>query len=146
MMIGQGMVGLCAGTHAADDDLALTEELFGAAAKTLRITEDRMDALTAVSGSGPAYFFRFCETMVASAEELGFTADEARLLVSQTASGAINYLCAQDGFPAGLLRQQVTSPGGTTQAALETMDAHDLAGIMSKALQAAEQRGKELAS
>jgi pyrroline-5-carboxylate reductase len=144
MMVGQGMVGISAGSTAGDSDCRQVELMFGSAAATMRIPEERMDALTAVSGSGPAYFFRFCEVLVEAAEELGFSRAEANLLVGQTASGAIAYLCDQGDFPAGRLRQQVTSPGGTTEAALRVMDDHDLAGMMRSALEAAYRRGQEL--
>lgn len=104
-----------------------------------------MDAVTAVSGSGPAYFFRFAEALVDAAMTLGFTRDEAVLLVGQTGAGSWDYLM-QSGFEAKRLREQVTSPGGTTAAALKTLDDAGFGELMTRALQAAEQRGKELAT
>jgi pyrroline-5-carboxylate reductase len=102
-----------------------------------------MDAITAVSGSGPAYVFRFAEALFAAAENLGFTPDEARLLVDRTVSGSWEYL-RQSRFEAERLRIQVTSPGGTTAAALKTLDDGDFMGLWTRALAAAEARGKEL--
>jgi pyrroline-5-carboxylate reductase len=146
LAIGQGMVGLCAGRAATAADLALTELLFAPCGKVLRVSdESRMDAITAVSGSGPAYFFRFAEALVAGAMTLGFTRDEAVLLVGQTGAGSWEYLL-RCGFEATKLREQVTSPGGTTAAALNTLDAADFVGLVTRALQAAETRGKELAA
>ena len=104
-----------------------------------------MDAITAVSGSGPAYFFRFAEALVEGAMAIGFTRDEAILLVGQTGAGSWDYL-QRSGFEAKRLREQVTSPGGTTAAALKVLDDADFTGLVSRALVAAEQRGKELAA
>ena len=144
LAIGQGMVGLCRGAHASEADLAAAEALFTPCGAVLRLAdESRMDALTAVSGSGPAYVFRFAEAMFAAAESLGFTPDEARLLVDRTVSGSWEYL-RQSGFEAERLRVQVTSPGGTTAAALKTLDEGDFVGLWQRALKAAEARGQEL--
>ena len=104
-----------------------------------------MDAITAVSGSGPAYFFRFAEALVAAAEQLGFTREEAVLLVGETGAGSWDYLL-RSGFEAKKLREQVTSPGGTTAAALQVLDDGDVGGLITRALVAAERRGKELAA
>ncbi len=145
LAIGQGMVGLCRGAHADERDLAAAEALFAPCGKVLRLAdESRMDAITAVSGSGPAYVFRFAEALLMAAEKLGFTAEESALLVGQTLSGSTAYLLSQGVSQAGRLREQVTSPGGTTAAALRVVDAADLTGIWITALAAAEARGREL--
>lgn len=145
LAIGQGMVGLCAGAHAGDADLALAEALFAPCGRVLRVRDEaRMDAVTAVSGSGPAYFFRFAEALVAGAERLGFTRDEAILLVGQTGAGSWDYLRGS-GFEAARLREQVTSPGGTTAAALKVLDDGGFVALIADALAAAERRGRELA-
>lgn len=145
LAIGQGMVGLCAGANASDADLALAEALFAPCGKVLRLAdESRMDAITAVSGSGPAYVFKFAEALMAGAQALGFTSDEAALLVGQTLAGSTAYLLAQGVPQAAALRQQVTSPGGTTAAALSVLDAADYVGVVTRALAAAESRGREL--
>ncbi len=145
LAIGKGMVGLFGGPHVTDSDLNLAESLFSGCGKVLRVSdESRIDAVTAVSGSGPAYFFRFAEAMVAGAMELGFSREEAVLLVGQTGAGAWDYLLSS-GFEATKLREQVTSPKGTTAAALQVIDDADFMGLMSRAMAAAEQRAKELA-
>jgi pyrroline-5-carboxylate reductase len=144
LAIGQGMVGLCRGRDATDDDLALAQALFAPCAQVLRVSDEaRMDAVTAVSGSGPAYFFRFAEALVDAAISLGFTRDEAVLLVGQTGAGSWRYLM-DSGFDAKRLREQVTSPGGTTAAALQVLEQAGFGGLIARALAAAEQRGREL--
>ena len=145
LAIGRGMVGLCRGTHATMEDLAVAEALFSPCGKVLRLgDESRMDAVTAISGSGPAYFFKFAEAMLAAAEALGFTRDEAVLLIAQTGAGSWDYLL-RSGFEARRLREQVTSPGGTTAAALKVLDDAGFSDSIKQALLAAERRGKELA-
>ncbi len=146
LAIGRGMVGLCGGAHATSRDLDVAEAIFAPCGRILRVSdENRMDAITAVSGSGPAYFFRFAEALVEGAMALGFTRDEAVLLVGQTGAGSWDYL-QRSGFEAKRLREQVTSPGGTTAAALAKLDEADFTGLMTRALQAADRRGKELAA
>lgn len=145
LAIGQGMVGLCRGAHASADDLALAEALFAPCGKVLRLAdESRMDAITAVSGSGPAYLFRTAEALVAAAQSLGFTPAEAELLVGQTLSGSLAYLMQQGVGSAATLRQQVTSPGGTTAAALAVLEQGAFGELWTRALAAAESRGREL--
>ncbi len=145
LAIGQGMVGLCRGSHASDADLALAESLFAPSGKVLRLAdESRMDAITAVSGSGPAYLFRTAEALVTAAEGLGFTRPEAELLVGQTLAGSIAYLIQQGVGQAAALRQAVTSPGGTTAAALAVVDQGDLTALWVRAVAAAQARGQEL--
>jgi pyrroline-5-carboxylate reductase len=144
MAIGLGMVGICPGAHAGDADLAMATALFAPSAKILRVSEDKMDAITAVSGSGPAYFFRFAEALHAGAMKLGFTSEEAALLVGTTGTGSWQYLL-QSGFEAAKLREQVTSPGGTTAAALSVINAAHFDELWAQALKAAQVRGQELA-
>jgi pyrroline-5-carboxylate reductase len=145
MAAGLGMVGIAPGPGADADTMDLAETVFAPSAKVLRCTEDRIDALTAVSGSGPAYCFLFAEAMMAGAQALGFSADEAQLLVGQTLRGSIAYLDGQEGYPAAQLRSQVTSPGGTTAAALSVFADADFTGLVERALVAARNRGQELA-
>jgi len=146
LAIGRGMVGICRGRHASPADLTLAAALFLPCAKVLALADEaRMDAITAVSGSGPAYVFAFAEALLAAAGGLGFSAEEALLLVGQTGAGSWDYLLTS-GLAPGRLREQVTSPGGTTAAALAVFAQEDLTGMVARALQAAERRGKELAA
>jgi len=107
--------------------------------------EGQMDAITALSGSGPAYFFLFMEAIEAAGKELGLPDDAARLLTLQTAFGAAKMALESSNDPA-LLRQHVTSPGGTTEQALQVMEQAGLREIVNKALQAAANRAAELGS
>jgi pyrroline-5-carboxylate reductase len=144
LAIGQGMVGLCPGAAATAADLDAAEALFTPCGKVLRLADEaRMDAITAVSGSGPAYFFRVAEALVAAAMRLGFSREEAVLLVGQTGAGSWQYLL-QSGFEAERLRIAVTSPGGTTAAALKALDDGGFMELWATALAAAEARGREL--
>ena len=145
MSVGRGMAGVAPGARARAADVDLAEALCAPSAEVLRVDEAKLDAVTAVSGSGPAYFFRFCEVLMEAAQaQCGFSEDEARLLVSQTAQGSMAYLAAQDGFPAARLRAEVTSPGGTTAAALAVFDGGGLASLTRAALAAAMARAAEL--
>ena len=143
MLVGCGMAGICAGSCAAPDDLATAERLLGAAAEVIRITEDLMDAVTAVSGSGPAYFFYLVELLADAAVEVGLSEDDARRLARVTFEGAANLL-AESGQEAADLRRKVTSPGGTTEAAIRTFDALGLRTTVLEAVKAARDRGREL--
>lgn len=147
MAVGEGMCAVAAGARADEADVELTAALCRPSAEVLVVPESRMDAITAVSGSGPAYFFRFCEVLMnAARDELDFSEAEARLLVCQTAKGASEYLAATEGFPAGKLRRQVTSKGGTTAAALSVFDEGGLEQMARDALNAAVNRASELAA
>ena len=143
MLVGRGMAGICAGSHATPDDLATAERLLGAAAEVIRVTEDLMDAVTAVSGSGPAYFFYLVELLSAAAVEMGLSEDDARRLARVTFEGAAKLL-ASSGEDAADLRRKVTSPGGTTEAAIRTFDGLGLKQTVLQAVKAARDRGREL--
>lgn len=149
MAINQGMVALSADGPSAAADLQLAQALFAPAAAVLCIPESRMDALTAISGSGPAYVFAFAEHFYNAARAQGFSDGEAQLLVSTTIQGASAYMASkmapETPFPAAELRQQVTSPGGTTAAALAAFEAGGLGPLISQAVAAAAQRSRELA-
>lgn len=143
LMVGYGMAGIATGPDAqpGDDDLAL--RLFSAgASKAIRVDEPLIDAITAVSGSGPAYAFYLAEAMEAAADQLGL-GDHARTLVVQTLLGAA-WLLDESGEPAADLRRKVTSPGGTTEAACNHLDQTGVMQHITQALHAAEQRSKEL--
>ncbi len=142
LMANAGMAGVALGEQATkgDDDLAV--RLFSAAGKAVRVTEDEIDAIKAVSGSGPAYVFYLAEAMERAAEELGL-GKHAHTLVTQTILGAAKLLDQSQDTPAEL-RKKVTSPGGTTQAAVEYLEGHEAAQILVDAVKAAEARSREL--
>lgn len=146
MAVGEGMAAVAAGSRATKRDVQIAADICTPSARVLVVPEKKMDAITAVSGSGPAYFFRFCEVLMQAAEEeLDFSEAEARLLVCQTAKGAAEYLAATEGFPAGRLRKEVTSKGGTTAAALRVFDEGGIDELARDALNAAVDRAGELA-
>ena len=143
MLVGRGMAAIARGAAATEADLATAERLLGAAAEVLRVPEDLMDAVTAVSGSGPAYFFRLTELLAEAGVAVGLADDDARRLARVTFEGAAR-LMAETGQTPAALREKVTSPGGTTEAALATLEAMDLKRTVAEAVRAARDRGREL--
>ncbi len=143
MLVGEGMAALAPGAHATAQDLAQAKQLFEAAAKVIEVTEDKLDAVTAVSGSGPAYFCFLVEQMIHAGVELGLTPQQAHTLAVRTALGTARMLTTSDDAPAEL-RRKVTSPGGTTHAAITFMESHDWPKITIDALKAAARRSEEL--
>ena len=144
LSVGQGMTAICPGSRASDDDLTLVEKMFKVCGQTIVVDEKQMHAVTAVSGSGPAYFFYFVEAMIKTAKEVGLSDEQAKLLAKQTCLGAAKTMLARPEEPAQL-RREVTSKGGTTQAALEVMEQAKLGEIISQAILAAAKRSAELA-
>lgn len=143
MLVGEGMVALSRGQHATLDDARRARALFEAAADVIEVPEDQLDAVTAVSGSGPAYFFYLVEQMIRAAVEMGISPEHARQLSVKTALGAAKMLCSSQDSPQEL-RRRVTSPGGTTQAALTHLENNHAAAMIIDAIKAAQRRGKEL--
>ena len=145
-LIGQGITGLFATAEAAPAIRQEAELLLQGAGPCVWVEDEGlMDAVTALSGSGPAYVFRFAEGLMAGGEALGLRAEAAQALTIQTLLGAAAML-QQAGEPAGVLRQRVTSPGGTTAAALAVLDEGDLVGLIGRALAAARDRGQSLSA
>jgi pyrroline-5-carboxylate reductase len=145
MLIGAGMVAVARGSHATPADAERATELFATAAKVIQVTEDKLDAVTAVSGSGPAYFFLLVEQMIRAGEALGLTPAEARTLSVQTAVGAAKML-AESADSAQELRRKVTSPNGTTHAAITLLQERGADKALADAVQAAGRRSRELGS
>ncbi len=143
-LVGAGVSALCAGSRAGEADLARAERILRAVGSTVRVPESLMDAVTAVSGSGPAYVFRLMEAMEAAARRQGLAPDVARALVGGTVLGA-GRLAVESGRAPDELRAQVTSKGGTTEAAFRVLEDRDLAGAMDAAMDAAARRARELA-
>ena len=143
MLIGEGMAALCKGRHASDQDLETAAEVFGSAGRTVRVDEAMMDAVTALSGSGPAYFFYFVEAMIEAGVAEGLGPDVAALLARQAALGAGRLLMVSDDSPEEL-RRKVTSPGGTTEAAVKQMTADGVRDEIVRAVRAAAARSRAL--
>ena len=143
-LVGVGMSGMSRGAGVSDSQAAFVSAFLGATGKVVEVTEDLQDAITATSGSGPAYFFAFAEHMIQGAMALGLSKDVATTLTAQTMLGAATLL-DQSGKSATTLRENVTSPNGTTAAALASLNESDFVGIVAKAMKAARDRSQELA-
>jgi len=144
-LVGAGVTGLYAPAHVGTAERAAAERVMQAVGEVVWVpTEEAIDVVTALSGSGPAYFFLLAELMAQAAADLGLETAAARRLAIATLHGAGLLANSSDG-DLEKLRAEVTSKGGTTEAALRTMDAADLRGIISRALAAATRRSRELA-
>lgn len=144
-VIGRGVTGLSEGSRVSSQQLSLVTQLFEAVGEVVVVPQDRIDALSAVSGSGPAYVFFFVERMIDAARAVGLSEEEASALVRGTFSGAAELL-VRSGEDAQELRRRVTSPKGTTEQAIAVMaDAH-LETLFEEALRAAMRRSAELAA
>ena len=144
MLVGAGMSAMAAGPRATAEDMAFVQRLFGVCGRVTQVEESQIDAVTAVSGSGPAYFFYMTEAMIEAGIAEGLDSDTARLLAIETCLGAGKML-SECGEDPSVLRARVTSPNGTTQRAIETMDAAKVKQSMVTAIRAAAQRSRELA-
>jgi len=143
-VIQKGVTGISKGSRVTDDQLAVATSLFEAVGKTLVIPEEQIDALSTISGSGPAYVFYFIEEFINTALSHGFSQEDAYLMVSQTFLGASELLVQTQGDPAEL-RRQVTSPNGTTMKAIAILQEGNLHDLFLKATSAALARAKEIA-
>jgi pyrroline-5-carboxylate reductase len=142
--VHEGMAGICAGAHAGDEQLALAEELLSHLGRVVRVPERSMDAVTAVSGSGPAYFALLAEAMIEAGILLGLSREISTTLVVQTMFGTAKQLRDQKMHPVEL-RESVTSPGGTTIAAIRELEQAGVRAAFLNAIQAAMDRARELA-
>ena len=143
-MVGAGMAAASMGTGVTEAQKIFVLGFLAATGKVIEVAEDLQDAVTATSGSGPAYFFAFVEAMVAGARDLGLSEEEATILTIQTIVGAAKLL-DESGKSATTLRENVTSPNGTTAAALASFGSSDLNSMVAKAMKAASDRSQELA-
>jgi pyrroline-5-carboxylate reductase len=144
-LIGRGVTGLSAGSRAGRAELALASELFRTVGTVIELPEQQIDALSTVSGSGPAYVYFLIEQLTRAAEELGFDDDVARLMVHETFLGA-SLLLESTGADPEQLRRRVTSPKGTTERAIAVLEEAALDELFLRATEAALARAKELAA
>jgi pyrroline-5-carboxylate reductase len=142
--VHEGMAGICAGAYTGDEQLALAEELLSHLGRVVRVPERSMDAITAVSGSGPAYFALLAEAMIEAGILLGLSREISTTLVVQTMFGTAKQLRDQKMHPVEL-RESVTSPGGTTIAAIRELEQAGVRAAFLNAIQAAMDRARELA-
>ena len=143
--VGRGVTGLAAGAHASADDLALVRTLFETVGAVVEVDgDDGIDAVSTISGSGPAYVFLLIEKLVEAAKHRGFDDETALAIAAGTFTGATALLEAED-LPPAELRRRVTSPKGTTERAVEVFQAAGLDELFRRATDAAYARAKELA-
>jgi pyrroline-5-carboxylate reductase len=145
VLVDEGMSVISGGSHATAEHLARTDEIFGGVGKTLRVPESQQDAATALSGSGPAYFYYLVEAMTDAGILLGLPRAQAHDLIVQAAIGAAVMLRDSGEHPVKL-REAVTSPAGTTINAIRELENHGVRAALIAALEAARDRSRELAS
>ena len=143
-LIGQGIAGLFSRAAVSAADRALVEAVLAPTGQLLWLEhEAQLDAVTALSGSGPAYVFYFLEAMIEAGQQLGLSAEQSRTLAQQTFAGAAALaMCSDEAVP--VLRERVTSKGGTTHAAITVLEAHHVKASFVRAMQAAHARAREL--
>jgi pyrroline-5-carboxylate reductase len=141
--VGYGVTGISGGSRADADAVALASSVFSVSGQVIEVPEPKLDALSAVSGSGPAYVFLLVEEWQRAAESLGFTAEQAATMVQGTFRGAVELLETSDSAPSEL-RRAVTSPKGTTERAVAVLQDADLEGTFRRASDAAIARAEEL--
>lgn len=142
-LIGRGASGIAMGQTATEDDMNTAEKIMQSVGVSVRLEEEQLHAVTALSGSGPAYIFYLMEAMISEAVDLGLDEDTARLLCIETVGGAADLLAFSKDEPADL-RQRVTSKGGTTAAAIQSFDDDIFKSIVARAMARAFERSKEL--
>lgn len=143
-LVDEGMAAISPGSHCDESHLTEAESLMASTGKVLRIPEKQMDAVTAISGSGPAYIFFVVESMIEAGVHLGLPRATATDLVVQTLVGSAAMLRETGSHPV-VLREQVTSPGGTTASALRELEVHRVRAAFLAAMEAARNRSRELA-
>jgi pyrroline-5-carboxylate reductase len=142
--IGKGISAIAAGSRTTQEDIELVTKLFLTTGEVVRVEEQLLDAVTALSGSGPAYFFKFVESMIKAGVELGLSNEIATKLTLETISGSAAML-KESGLDAKTLRNNVTSPKGTTAAALQVLSENNFDSLILQAMTAAKKRAQELA-
>ncbi len=143
-LVGEGMAAVSAGSNASEADVEHAMELMTALGKAITVPETYQDAVTAISGSGPAYLFFVVEAMIDAGVLLGLPRDISSTLVQQTVFGSAKLLVESGQHPT-VLREQVTSPGGTTAAALRQLEDHKVKAAFLTAMEAARDRSRALA-
>lgn len=141
--VGEGMTALCKGKMALDEDILLASDLFSSIGRVAILDEIQMDAATALSGSGPAYMFHILDALAEGGVQCGLSRDEALLLGAQTMIGAAKMVLSGQKSPEQL-KQEVTTPGGTTEAGLKVMDEMNIKSILVATVAAAAARSREL--
>ncbi|MEY2694243.1 MAG: hypothetical protein RL142_591 [Actinomycetota bacterium] len=144
-IVGRAVTGISTGSRVSNDQLETALELFETVGRVVVLPEDQIDALSTISGSGPAYVYFLIEQLTVAAQNMGFGEDIAAMLVEETFAGATELLSVAEQSPEAL-RKQVTSPNGTTMQAVAVLEKANLDGIFTEALKAALARAKEIAA
>ena len=141
--LGRGVVSVSPGTHCTPEQLQNVKDILQGAGTVVEVPEEQVDALSAISGSGPAYAFYLAEAMAAAGEELGLDAGLSLILARETVAGA-GYMLAEPGADPAALRKAVTSPNGTTERAIATFDERGMPAIIAAGARAAAERAAEI--
>jgi pyrroline-5-carboxylate reductase len=141
--LGRGVVSVSPGTNCTPEQLQRVKDILQGAGTVVEVPEDQVDALSAISGSGPAYAFYLAEAMAAAGQELGLDAELSLLLARETVAGA-GFMLAEPGADPGALRRAVTSPNGTTERAIATFDERGIPSIIAAGARAAAERAAEI--
>ncbi len=144
-LIGMGATGIAPGKYATSEHMDLAAEIFGAFGKVVKVTEDKLDAVTGLSGSGPAYVYTFIEALADGGVAMGLPKATALILAAQTVAGAAQMVLETGDHPAQL-RDRVMTPGGTTIAGMSVLEQHAFRSALMEAVAAATARSKALAS
>jgi pyrroline-5-carboxylate reductase len=142
-LVGAGATAIAAGGHATEDDLQIAQRIFDAVGKTVLLDEEQLDAVTGLSGSGPAYVFLIIEALSDAGVKMGLSRYNAQALAAQTVLGSAKLLLETNEHP-GRLKDMVTSPGGTAIAGIATLEAGGLRTTLINAVEAATRRSREL--
>jgi pyrroline-5-carboxylate reductase len=142
-LVGAGATAIAGGDHATDEDLEIARHIFDAVGKTVTVDEEQLDAVTGLSGSGPAYVFLIIEALSDAGVKMGLSRHHAQALAAQTVLGSAKLLIETNEHP-GRLKDMVTSPGGTAIAGLHTLEAGGLRTTLINAVEAATRRSREL--
>lgn len=142
-LVGEGAAAICGGVHATGEHMALGRRIFGAVGLAVEVEEKMLDAVTGLSGSGPAYIYLVIEALSDAGVRMGLPREASTRLAAQTALGAAK-MVLQTGQHPGALKDQVTSPGGTTIAGLHQLEKHGVRGALIDTVQAATERAREL--
>jgi pyrroline-5-carboxylate reductase len=141
--LGRGVVSVSPGTHCAPEQLQMVKEILKGAGTVVEVPEEQVDALSAISGSGPAYAFYLAEAMASAGEELGLDRELSLLLARETVAGA-GFMLAEPGADPSALRRAVSSPNGTTERAIATFDEQGIPAIIAAGARAAANRAAEI--
>lgn len=141
--LGRGVVSVSPGTHCTPEQLGMVKDILQGAGTVVEVPEDKVDALSAISGSGPAYAFYLAEAMASAGEELGLDRELSLLLARETVAGA-GLMLAEPGADPAALRKAVTSPNGTTERAIATFDEQGIPAIIAAGARAAADRAAEI--